>query len=269
VTRVNPDRMSLVRTQRAADRVAAEIRAAIVRGELTESDSLPAEAQLMARFAVSRPTLREAIRILESENLLKVSRGPRGGAKVMALNTDLVARSVGQTLQSRRATLRDIMEARLTIEPPAGRMAAERRAKDAALALRKQIIVEYRALGDVPRLARAVADFHTLVLEVSGNQTLTLMGQALQQIMEKHMSLIDADILDRETPETQLQRQRAGFRSQERLADFVEAGDGPGAEAHWRTHMLESLDYWLQGDLAEATVEILAPPAPTAANAGE
>jgi hypothetical protein len=87
--------------------------------------------------------------------------------------------------------------------------------------------------------------------------------------MEKHMSLIDVGILGRESAETQLRRQHAGFRSQERLADIVEAGDGPGAEAHWRTHMLDSLDYWLQGDLAAATVEILAPPTPAAATAGE
>jgi len=262
--------MSLVRTERAADRVAAEIRNAIVRGELTESDSLPAEAHLIARFEVSRPTLREAIRILESENLVKVARGPRGGARVMALNADLVARTVGQTLQSRRATLKDIMEARLTIEPPAARMAAERRPKEASLRLRKQIIAEYDALGDTPRLARAVADFHTLVLEVSANQSLMLMGQALQRIMEKHMSLIDADILERETPEVQLQRQRAGFKSQERLAEFVEVGDGAGAEGHWRNHLLGSMDYWLQGGLGEATVEILSSrPAHLASNDGD
>ena len=72
-------------------------------------------------------------------------------------------------------------------------------------------------------------DFHTLVLEVSANQTLMLMGEALRQIMERHMSLIDVDILERETPEAQLQRQRAGFKSQERLAEFIETGDGPGA----------------------------------------
>ena len=257
--------MSLARVERAAVRVAAEIRGAIVRGELKASDSLPAEAQLIARYEVSRPTLREAIRILESENLVKVARGPRGGVRVMALNGDLVARAVGQTLQTQRTTLKDIMDARLTIEPPAARMAAEGQPKEAALRLRKQIIAEYDAMGDTPRLARAVADFHTLVLDVSGNQTLTLMGAALQQIMERHMSLIDHALLDHEPHEAQVQRQRAGFQSQERLAAFVEAGDGLGAEAHWRTHMQDSMGYWLQRGLGHATLDILDSPAAASA----
>src|SRR5580704_2051753 len=71
-----------IRVPKTAELVAAELRRKIVRGELAEGDALPSEAALMADFAVSRPTLREAFRVLESESLISIRRGARGGARV-------------------------------------------------------------------------------------------------------------------------------------------------------------------------------------------
>src|ERR1700680_3463946 len=61
-----------IRVPKTAELVAAELRRKIVRGELAEGDALPSEAVLMAEFAVSRPTLREAFRVLESESLISI-----------------------------------------------------------------------------------------------------------------------------------------------------------------------------------------------------
>ena len=66
-----------VRIPKAAVIVAGEIRRRIVRGELKEGDALPSETELMRFFDVSRPTLREAMRILEAESLIAVKRGAR------------------------------------------------------------------------------------------------------------------------------------------------------------------------------------------------
>ena len=60
---------------KAAELLAARIRGQIIRGELKEGDALPAESELMETFGVSRPTLREAIRVLEMESLLRMRRG--------------------------------------------------------------------------------------------------------------------------------------------------------------------------------------------------
>ena len=62
-----------------ADCVAAALRRMFNHGEITEGTMLPPESELMERFGVSRPTLREALRILESESLIEVQRGVRGG----------------------------------------------------------------------------------------------------------------------------------------------------------------------------------------------
>jgi len=60
--------------------IASYLRSRIVRGELAEGDSLPSEVELMHQFDVSRPTLREAFRILETESLIVIRRGSRGPA---------------------------------------------------------------------------------------------------------------------------------------------------------------------------------------------
>jgi DNA-binding GntR family transcriptional regulator len=65
---------SQLRVPKAAELLAARIRGQIIRSELKEGDALPAESELMETFGVSRPTLREAIRVLEMESLLRMRR---------------------------------------------------------------------------------------------------------------------------------------------------------------------------------------------------
>ena len=64
-----------VRSPKTAELVAGTLRRMVVDGQLKEGDFLPNEAELMTHFGVSRPTLREAVRVLESERLVEVRRG--------------------------------------------------------------------------------------------------------------------------------------------------------------------------------------------------
>ena len=75
-----PDETSSIRVPKAAELVANRIRRAIVTGKLMDGQSLPSESRLMEEFQVSRPTVREGIRVLESLGLVTVGRGARGGA---------------------------------------------------------------------------------------------------------------------------------------------------------------------------------------------
>ncbi|MDB5447552.1 MAG: transcriptional regulator, GntR family [Phenylobacterium sp.] len=238
--------METGKERRAAERVADEIRNAIVRGELTNNDSLPPEARLTEIFRVSRPTLREAIRILEGENLIEVSRGPRGGARVKDFTPELAARAIGQTLQASHTPLKDVFIARATIEPPAARMAALTNPKAAALALRKQIIAEYETLGGaVPAMARNMSEFHIRLVEVSGNHALALLGRALQQIVLTHFALLEFKAERAAPRDNRIAQQREALQSHERLAELIERGDGDAADAHWRRHMETWVPYWL------------------------
>src|SRR5436305_6464125 len=105
------------RVPKTAELVARDLRTKIVRGELKDGDTLSAEGELVERYSVSRPTLREALRSLESEGLLTVTRGSRGGPRVHPPDPRLAARHLGLVLQHRGTTLADLFGARVLIEP--------------------------------------------------------------------------------------------------------------------------------------------------------
>jgi DNA-binding FadR family transcriptional regulator len=111
--------ISTVRVPKAGEMVAAHLRRQIVLGELKEGDQLPPESVLMEQFGVSRPTLREAFRILEAEGAITVRRGVRGGARVQVPDVKVAARQAGLVLQYRGALLSDVYEVRAVLEPAA------------------------------------------------------------------------------------------------------------------------------------------------------
>ena len=225
-----------IRIPKTAEVVAGYIRKAIARGELKSGDSLPAEAQMIQKFEVSRPTIREATRLLEFENLVSVSRGARGGARINAPTTDMVSRSVGFALQHRGATLGDIYQARLIIEPSCARLAAETRPQEAAAALREQIEKESVALSHPAQRQREAAAFHRVLMEQSNNITMALIAIALSAIVEKHNMLAYRDKVN-ENDDASQKRARMGLRAHEKLARLISDGNGAEAEEFWRVHM--------------------------------
>lgn len=245
-----------VRIPKTAELVARQIRNAIIRGQLQDGDTLPAEAHLIAEYEVSRPTVREAIRILESEGLITVSRGARGGARISSPTYDMVARAAGITLQSMGATLGDLYEMRTIVEPPAARMVAERNGKEAAAVLRVHLEKELSLVDDRFAASLAIADFHRIMIELSGNITLTMFAHALQGLVERHLQLAQ-----RKEPSQDLEmlgrRLRFGFRSHAKLIDLFEQGDGEGAEKHWLNHMRAAGAHWLAVVAPTTVVELL------------
>ena len=96
---VAPRGGTTIRSPKTAELVAGTLRRMVVDGQLKEGDFLPNEAELMTHFGVSRPTLREAVRVLESERLVEVRRGSRTGARVRVPGPEIVARPAGRVRQ--------------------------------------------------------------------------------------------------------------------------------------------------------------------------
>ena len=99
-------RPSPVRVPKAAELVAAHLRRQIIRGDIAEDEALPAEAELMHIYNVSRPTLREALRILESESLIVVKRGARGGARAALPDATAATMQREEAIVRRQAAVR-------------------------------------------------------------------------------------------------------------------------------------------------------------------
>jgi GntR family transcriptional regulator, transcriptional repressor for pyruvate dehydrogenase complex len=253
----------VVRAPKTAELIATLYRRQIVRGELRPGDTLPSEQQLMGQFGVSRPTLREAFRILEAEDLISVKRGSRGGARVTQPSLSVAARYVGLLLQVQGTTIADVYEARMVLEPACARLLARRRTKQ-DLADLNACIEELRGAVEAgqpetsqlrapePALwSSRAARFHELIMQRSGSKTLAVQGGVLQDIVATHLAIA----LSRDRAgDDELANFRRNVRSYEKLVALVDKRDGTGAERHWRAHMEAAGQRLLREDLQSRSV---------------
>lgn len=221
-----------MRVPKAAELVATDLRRRIIRGELQAGDALPNESALMEIYDVSRPTLREALRVLESEGLLSVKRGAHGGARVHLPDIAVAARYAALLLQVRNTTMEDLFQARRILEPAAVRMVAERGQKAAVKQLRAQWDREQAVLEEPQQFATEATAFHALLVELAGNNTLGLMSEMLIEIVDRHHHATFAG-----APERQREFAEEGSDHHLQLIEMIAEGDADRAEEFWRFHI--------------------------------
>ncbi|KDA01751.1 FadR/GntR family transcriptional regulator [Hyphomonas oceanitis] len=256
--RPNGGAQQRIRTPKTSEVVADKIRGQIVRGELTEGDTLPPEGQLMETLGVSRPTLREAYRILEAENLISVTRGSRSGAQVHRPRAEVASRYAGYVLQSQGTTIADLYASQMALEPYVVRTLCQMRNNTDAVAALSEHLEYLLSLVDGSRIeafTRGVADFHLLLVKLAGNQTLTFINQMLLDLMANHKT----DVMRRDPidPETRKKRLLGGMKSYRKLIQLIEAHEEEAAVAHWRLHLKNAHARWAGPGEGERVVDAL------------
>lgn len=246
------DRTSLVKVPRASELVAANLRRRIITGELKRGDLLPIEAVLMQEFGVSRPTLREAFRILESEAVITVLRGPRGGGRVLEPDDSVAARYMGTLLQYRGTPLSDVYRARTEIEVSAVGLLGNSRHRSAVRELAKLVPEGELLLDDEEAFARFSATFHLALVRATGSATMTTLGQMLFEIVDAHNSMFIASHPVGFERQVNVKAQRAYGR----LVKLLVAGDTEAAQRYWRRH-LEAVEKFMVGDADSTLLEVL------------
>ena len=248
--------MSTTKTTRSREKpeqIADELRSLIVSGALAEGDSLGHEPDLVERFGVSRPSLREALRILEAEGLITVVRGVLGGVIVHEPNESMTARTAALVLQARNVTLGDVHQARSVIEPAAVRILAASAARRRSVDELKALVEEQRAVLDDPEaFGRANARFHERLVGVAGNQTLSIVAEMLNEIVARAVTAVSQAKPRRNS----LAIRQRGIRSQERLIELIAIGASIDAEAHWRAHM-DAVGKVMIGQEAKLVIDLL------------
>lgn len=220
-----------------AERVAAELRREIVTGKLQPGDKLHSEKDLQDQFGISRPTLREALRMLESESLIEVARGQYGGARVTERDPSVIARQVGACLQMQGTTLLDVWQARSIIEPGAARLLAETRNEAAIKEMRENVAKAQIASDDPVAYGNLTNEFSLILTRHCGNQTLHILATLIQDIVAAQH--VDVTVRTHSTVGVERMRQ-LNIRSRERLLELIEEGNGAGAEEYWRDHLEKS-----------------------------
>ena len=218
------------RVPKTAELVASELRNKIIRNELPDGHSLPSEAELVQDFSISRPTLREAIRILESEGLVTVARGVHGGPRVHRPDPRQAAEHFGRLLQNRGTTLGDIFSARLLIEPICARLIAEKGTKAQLKQLRALFDEGRRNVEDNAAFAGTTTRFHNKLIELSGNAPISLLMSTLNHIFELHISSKSIASTNATSPNAGISN-KAALDATARLLEYIEAKDGAAAEA--------------------------------------
>ena len=248
--------LTAVRTQKICEVVAERIRRRIIEGELKEGDFLPSEATLIKSLGISRPTLREAFRILEAEQFISLGRGSRSGAKVHQPKIDAVARHAGFALQVEGATMQDIYASRLAIEPFVAHELAVARSSVAVERLTDEADRLERLVGEGRHrdFVVGVAGFHHVMVECYGNRTLLLVTRMIQCVVEGHQVRFIAKIS--RSDKERLEIGRLGVRSFRRLVKLIQDGDGPRAEAHWRLHLTNTNTAWLADGGSDEVVQM-------------
>ncbi|ODU07139.1 MAG: GntR family transcriptional regulator [Pseudonocardia sp. SCN 72-86] len=165
---------------KASDVLANELRERILSGEYVEGTPLPPERELVVQTRMSRTTVREALRILEVQGLIRIKAGRAGGAFVQKPGEESVASSLDLLIRGRQLRLASVHETREAIEPSCARLAAlHRTAGDLArLDAANEAIA---TSGDLDSFLRANVDWHVAVATASHNEILTGIMMALSR----------------------------------------------------------------------------------------
>lgn len=226
-----------VRFRRLAEQIADYLRSRILSGDLPDGAVLPKEVELRERFAVSKPTFREAMRILEAEGLTRVRRGNVGGVVVQRPTSRHVGYTLGLVLAAGQVSVREVGEALRVLEPACAAMCAQRddRATTVVPALQR-LQAEYEAsLDDVVTSVECSRAFHEALVSECGNEPLIVMAGALEQLWSAH-EMHWAQHAPAAGDITLTARRRAG-RTHQRLIDLIAAGDAAKVSALARTHL--------------------------------
>ena len=224
------DSMAVRRVRKAYEQVADQLRELIVTGRLTRGERLPNETVLAREFGVSRATVREALRLLTAQSLVRTAKGAGGGTYVTMPSVDHVSQFLNSALNLLAAadhvTIDELIEAREALEVPAARMAAQRRSEEALEHLHATIPPE---IGDLAPAEQFVynADFHTSVIAASGNAFLMMAAQPLFTILQSNLARSSLGA-----------RFHRGINEQHKaIAAAIATSDAKTAEREMRSHL--------------------------------
>lgn len=173
---------------RPRQQVEDQIKAAILNGSLRGGDRLPGEVELARQFAVSRTTVREALRSLSTQNLIVKTPGAGGGSFVRRIDhsalRNVVVDSVHNLLALGSIEFEEVAIVRQHLEVPSVRLAAGNRSEEDLAELREIVELQKSISVDDPRVPALDEQFHASVARASGNRVLASFVSALHMETE-------------------------------------------------------------------------------------
>jgi len=220
--------LAAVFVPKASDVLAEKLRELILSRALAEGTPLPTERELVAQSGLSRTSVREALRVLETEGLVATKAGRNGGSQVRRPGRESISRSFALFVRSHGVRFEALLEAREAIEPSAARLAAIHRT-DEDLAEMTRIHRQLAGVSDdVDEHVRLNLQWHRAVMRASRNELLIAFFDAIAQSVHaatESRSLNSADL------------RREVVRVHERVLAAIAAQDGDAAFRRMQRHL--------------------------------
>ena len=247
-----------VRAVRAYEAIVEQVEDALARGTLRPGSRLPSERDLMTQFAVSRSTVREALRVLESSGLIRSRPGDPHGAEVLPYSAGSLRKSVLRLAKVDELSLCELIQFRMIIESSAYMLAARLRTAEQIAEMEAALTRMSEAIAQGHEaFSEADVAFHELVAQTSGNMLIQVCGEVVRGVV---LGLIDDKITHAED-RTELMRR--SLRHHTEVFEAVRRGDAAEASRLARTSVFSYYAGYLPEDerprvealLDEETVE--------------
>jgi GntR family transcriptional repressor for pyruvate dehydrogenase complex len=179
---MSPARVFPVLQKSSVSLQAAEaIKSLIVAGELRSGDALPPERDLAVMLGISRPSVREAIRVLTAMNVVEPRHG--GGTYVTSLDPRLLARPINFLLQIEPSSFLDLFEVRQVLEVAAARLAAAKITEEMLSLLDELVGAAAAALRQPARYSEVDFELHAKVVEAAGNPIYLSLYESVSDLL--------------------------------------------------------------------------------------
>jgi GntR family transcriptional regulator, transcriptional repressor for pyruvate dehydrogenase complex len=221
-------RLPRVSVPKSYDVLAAKLRETILKGDVREGESLPTERELVSQTGLSRGSVREALRMLAVEGLVRPRHGRLGGNIVTLPGKESMAHFINQFVVGRRLSLRTVQESRETIEPTLARFAADRRSLDDIKKLRALNGELASAVSDRAQFAAVNIEWHNAVAAASRNDLLSAFlfsmsfGVAMSTMADEYDTM---------------EVRKAAINIHSRIADAIEAQNADLAFRRMEKHV--------------------------------
>jgi DNA-binding FadR family transcriptional regulator len=212
---------------KASDVLADDLRERILRGEFPEGTALPPERELVTQTGMSRTTVREALRILEVQGLVRIKTGRAGGAFIQRPGEESIASTVSLLIRGRQIRMAALLETREAIEPACAQLAAGHRSDEDIEAL-DRANDRIAADGSLADFLQANVDWHVAVAVASHNELLTGFMLALSRAI--YTSTDNQGFVDAEVRRTTVQAHRT-------ITEAIKKRDGDAAVRRMRRHV--------------------------------
>lgn len=228
---------SEVKYERGFESIVTQIQQAVYSGKLKTGDRLPNERELVSHFGVSRPTIREAFRVLEAEGLVEIRRGVNGGAYITEPNPDQAGKALAALIRFHGASINELVEFRGNFEAESAYWASQR-ATDGQLERLFQLANQFseKALKPETTWAELVdldISFHEEVAYATQNQIRIAIMLAIHGVIRKTSLTIEGK-------DTKEWRKQQSIDLQN-IAEAIKSKNEQMAKARMEEHVLRNI----------------------------